>query len=534
MQQQYDFIVVGGGSAGCVLANRLSACGRFQVLLVEAGGKDSNPMIHLPLGFTQAMSISSLNWGYHTQPEAQLNNRRISWSRGKVLGGCSAINGMIYIRGQKEDFDVWNESCSGWSYDEVLPYFKLSEKNSRGRSAFHGTEGGLSVRDGTFHHPLTELYCQSAVKAGLPENNDFNGEKQEGAGPAQFNIDEKGRRASCSRSFLTPVLNRKNLTVLTRVQVDALELKGHEVQGIRCTRKGQSLKFFASKEVILSAGAINSPQILQLSGIGPESVLKQAGVPVKHALNGVGQNLQDHLTVDVVKDVGSIGTANDNLKPLNFLRELFRYATKRQGFLSMAAAHSLAFLKSTPDQARPDIQIHFAPAAGTTNDKGQVVPLKAPAIISTACQLRPESRGSVNIINSDPSSHPEIRANYLSTEHDCKTMIEAVKWQRKIYAQQPVAEHIKGESLPGRQVQSDDEILDYVRSHAVSVYHPVGTCKMGTDSDSVVSSRLKVHGINKLRVADASIMPNLLSGNTNAACVMIAERAAEWALQDAS
>ncbi|WP_269078784.1 GMC family oxidoreductase [Endozoicomonas numazuensis] len=287
------------------------------------------------------------------------------------------------------------------------------------------------------------------------------------------------------------------------------------------------------REVILSAGSINSPQILLLSGIGPETVLKKAGVSVKHALKGVGQNLQDHLTVDVVTDVGAIGTANDNLKPLNFIRELFRYVTKRQGFLSMAAAHSLAFVKSTPDQLRPDLQIHFAPASGTTNAKGQVVPSKTAAITSTACQLRPESRGSVNIINGDPLNHPEIRANYLSTEHDRKTMIEAVKWQRKIFAQQPVAEHITRESLPGRHVQSDDEILDYIRTHAISVYHPLGTCKMGHDSESVVTPRLRVQGIDKLRVADASIMPSLISGNTNAACVMIAERAAEWILQDA-
>ncbi|WP_079253581.1 GMC family oxidoreductase [Endozoicomonas arenosclerae] len=532
--QQFDFIVVGGGSAGCVLANRLSACGRFQVLLVEAGGKDSNPMIHLPLGFTQAMSIPSLNWGYSTEPEKELAQRRISWPRGKVLGGCSAINGMIYIRGQKEDFDLWNENCSGWSYDDVLPYFKLSERNSQGSNAFHGADGELAVRDGSFHHPLTELYCQSARRAGLQENNDFNGEQQTGVGYAQFNIDEKGRRASCARSFLKPALSRKNLTVLTEVQVEQLELNGHEVEGIRCTRKGGSMIFSARREVILCAGAINSPQILQLSGIGPESVLAKAGVKTKLNLQGVGQNLQDHLTVDVVTEVDEIGTANDNLKPLNFIRELIRYATKRQGFLSMAAAHSLAFVKSTPDQVRPDLQIHFAPASGTTNEKGQVVPSKTPAITSTACQLRPESRGSVNIINPDPLSPPEIRANYLSTENDRRAMIEAVKWQRKIFAQQPVVGHITGESLPGKQVQTDDEILDYIRSHAISVYHPVGTCKMGADPEAVVCPKLKVHGIKKLRVADASVIPTQISGNTNAACVMIAERAAQWALQDAS
>lgn len=533
MHTTYDFIVVGAGSAGCVLANRLSASGRYQVLLIEAGGKDRNPLIHLPLGFTQAMSVDALNWGYETEPEPELNQRRLSWPRGRVLGGSSAINGMIYIRGQKEDYNRWAETCPGWSYKDVLPYFKRSERQQRGESFYHGATGELSVRDGSFHHPLTDLYNQAGLSLGIPDNQDFNSSEQEGIGFGQFNIDEKGRRASCASSFLKPAMTRNNLTIVTHALVEKLEFQGYLTTGVRCLHKGKSVLFRARHEVVLSAGAINTPQILQLSGIGSESVLQKAGVPVKHALEGVGMNLQDHLTVDVIAEVASMGTANDNLKPLNFMKELVRYATRREGFLAMAAAHSLAFVKSANKEKSPDIQIHFAPACGEKNSKGKLVPSKEPAITSTACHLRPDSRGSIQIVSNDPGQAPEIRANYLSTDSDKAAMIAAVQWQRRIYESEPIRQQLKVELKPGKDVQSEDEILDYVRREAISVYHPVGTCRMGDDPGSVVSRQLKVHGIQNLSIADASIMPDLVSGNTNAPVVMIAERAAEWILQRA-
>ncbi len=381
MDPSFDFIIVGGGTAGCVLANRLSASGEHRVLLLEAGGRDWNPLIHLPLGFTQAMSIPSLNWSYSTEPEPEMKGRRMSFPCGKVLGGGSAINGMIYIRGQREDFDAWAEAGhAGWSYEEVLPYFKRGEHQLRGANAFHGDRGELSVTDGTYAHPLAESYCRAGMEAGLPRNDDFNGARQEGVGPAQFNIDPRGRRASSARAFLGPAKGRTNLTVLTHASVDRIDLEGGRASGLHYTIKGRAGYAAARREIVLTAGTINSPALLQRSGVGPAEVLQRASIEPTHLLEGVGRNLQDHLTIDVITRVKGVSTANDNLRPHRFLGQLLRYLTRRSGFFAMAAAHVLAFMRSTPEVSRPDLQIHFAPAAGKKNADGRVVPSPIPAI----------------------------------------------------------------------------------------------------------------------------------------------------------
>jgi len=532
--QRFDFIIVGAGSAGCVLANRLSARGNYQVALLESGGKDRHPLIHLPVGFTRAMSLPSLNWGYQTEPEAGLRQRHLSCPRGKVLGGSGAINGMIYVRGQREDFDRWQAlGCHDWGFESVLPYFRKSERQCRGANYYHGASGEMAVSDGSLQHVLSRRYIDAGLQAGLALNQDFNGEIQDGIGYSQFTIDEKGRRASSTRAFLETARRHRNLHIFTGTHVDNVIIENGEATGVQLASERGARVLLADREVVLSAGAINSPQLLLLSGIGDAKQLQQRGIQVKHHLPQVGQNLHDHLTIDVVTRVRNTDTANDYLKPHRFLGQVLKYAAKRQGFLAMAAAQVLAFVKSRAGIASPDLQIHFAPAAGAKNAKGQVVPMKAPAITSTACHLRPDSRGTLDLSGPDPRQAPLIRFNYLAAEADQQAMIAAVKWQRRLFQQEALATVIDTELTPGAESQSDDEILDYVRREAVSVYHPAGSCRMGSDKDAVVDQRLAVNGIGRLRVADTSVMPSLVSGNTHAATVMIAERAAEWMLESA-
>lgn len=538
--QEFDYIVVGAGSAGCVVANRLSACGQFKVLLLEAGGNDSKPIIKIPVGFVQAMSVPSINWGYKTEHEPHMGKRKLDCPRGKVLGGSSSINGMIYVRGHRADFDQWADlGCENWTYDDVLPWFKKSELNldlkdlSSTSHDFHSSEGELSVSKGNYSHPLTDLYIKAGIEAGVRENLDFNGAEQEGIGHGVFNISSRGVRASSAQAFLPATKKRDNFTLISSAHVMKIELTHGRATGVHYEVKGKSLVAKAAKEIVLCAGAIGSAQLLQCSGIGPAEVLKKAGVEIVHELSGVGENLQDHLTVEVVCEVKNIGTANDNIKPLTFAGQLLTYIFKRKGFLSMASAHALAFIKSTPDQARPDLQIHFAPAAGEKDKSGKIVPSKVAAITSTACNLLPTSRGSVHISSADSQIAPAIQFNYIATPEDKKRMIDGVRWQRNIYKQSTLKPYITIEQRPGVEVQTDEQILDYIRNEALSIYHPVGTCKMGTDAMSVVGPRLKVHGIKGLRVMDASVMPVIVAGNTNATTIMIAERGADWVLNDA-
>ncbi|KEQ19692.1 GMC family oxidoreductase [Endozoicomonas numazuensis] len=533
MIEATDYIIIGAGSAGCVLANRLSASGKHQVLLLEAGGGDRNPLIHLPMGFSQLIATPSVNWGYQTEPEPFMHNRVIDWPRGRVVGGSSSINGMVYVRGQLEDFDDWAAlGNEGWTGQEVLPYFKKSEQFERGGNDYHGDKGEMAVSDSDYRdrHPLTNLYVQAANQAGLPFNDDYNTAVQEGISFTQNTINN-GRRASTYRAFVKNELKtRNNLTVITDALVEKIDIESGAATGVTFKHKGKQHTIKAAKEILLAAGVNNSPKILELSGIGRKDILEKAGIQQKHELKGVGENLQDHIQMQVVHELNGVGSANDALKPHRLIMETVKYLVKRRGFLANGVAPILGFIKSDQNESRPDIQLHFAPAGGEVTDTGRLLPAKVPSITSTANVMRPESRGYSHIKSSDPKEAPTILANYLSTEHDRKKSIECVKWQRKIYSQSPLAPLLEKETLPGKKVVSDEEILDYVMRDAKTAYHPIGTCKMGRDEEAVVDSRLKVHGIDKLRVIDASIMPLLPSANTNAATIMIAERGAEWIL----
>ena len=529
----YDYIIVGAGSAGCALAYRLSREASRRVLLLEAGGKDSFPMIHIPLGFAFMMKNPKVNWCYETEAEPNMHNRKISWPRGKVLGGTSCINGMVYIRGQKEDYDAWADlGNDGWSYDELLPYFKRSEHKAEGPSEYHGYGGPLWVESVSPDEKLelADMFVQAAVQTGLPFNEDFNGASQEGAGDYQRNI-RNGRRQSSARTFLKACEHRPNLTIMTGALSEKILFEEQRAVGIQYSRNGVSEQAFASGEVILCGGVINSPQLLELSGIGQQERLENLGIEVRKHLPGVGENLQDHLTINIQQGIDNIPTFFDETRPLHLLGNLFKYFTKGKGLLAHPAAQVGVFFRTSDDVATPDAQIHFAPAASEPDKNGNLK--TKPGTTATVCHLRPESRGSVHITSSDPGNYPSIRANYLDTENDRKAMVAAFKRVREIFQAPALQKHLGKEFLPGSQVQSDEDILAFIRSDAESVYHPVGTCKMGNDTNAVVDSRLRVHGIEGLRIADASIMPNIVSGNTHAPAVMIAEKCADMLLQDA-
>ncbi|MFT4518119.1 MAG: choline dehydrogenase [Halioglobus sp.] len=533
----YDYIIVGAGSAGCALAYRLSMEASRKVLLLEAGGNDSFPMIHIPLGFAFMMKNERVNWCYETEPEPNMHHRRISWPRGKVLGGTSCINGMVYIRGQAQDYDHWHKlGNTGWSYDEVLPYFKRSEHKAEGGNEWHGHGGALWVAEVANEEKLdlADIFIEGAVQTGLPYNTDFNGPSQEGAGFYQVNI-RKGRRQSTARTFLKLCKNRPNLTIVTNALTQKVLIEDGQAVGVEYLNtkdKDATVQCaYAKGEVILCGGVINSPQLLELSGVGDSEHLEKLGVEVKKNLPGVGENLQDHLTVNIQQGLEGVVTFFDETRPVGMIKNLLKYLFKQNGLLAHAAAQAGVFLRTSDDVATPDAQIHFAPAASEEDAKGNLKTV--PGTTATVCYLRPESRGSVHIRSADPQAHPSIRANYLATENDRQKIVEAVRKVRDIFLAPAMAKYRIDEILPGPLTQSDEEILDYVRAQAESVYHPVGTCKMGSDDLAVVDDRLRVHGVSKLRVADASIMPTIISGNTNATAIMIAEKCADMLLQDA-
>ena len=527
MQQEYDYIIAGAGSAGCVLAERLSRCGNYQVLLLEAGGKDSNPMIHIPLA-AAALQETAVDWGYVTQPEPELNNRRIKWPRGKVLGGSSSINGMLYIRGQAADYDNWAaQGNTGWSYQDLLPYFKQHEHNVAGANNYHGQGGPLWVDAIAGQFDMAEQFVEAGQQVGLPHNTDFNSEQQEGVGYYSVNI-KNGVRQSSVSSHLKPALKRTNLKVVTNALVEKVVIENNRARGVEASIKGTPQSFTATREVLLSGGAINSPQLLQLSGIGDKAHLSEVGVTLVHHLPGVGQNLQDHLTVNICFNIQDSTTYHDEMKPLKFLKHIVEYAFKRTGLLSFPSAQVGAFFKTDDSQPSPNAQIHFAPAAAEYDKNGKLVP--KPGCTATVCNLRPNSRGSVKIVSASADDKPQITANYLQDTVDQQVMLDAVKKTRSIFQADVLKPYGGYEMTPGKGVKSDAEIMEYIRKDAVSVYHPVGSCKMGSDEWAVVDSELKVHGIDGLRVADASIMPQIISGNTHAACVVIAEKCADSVL----
>ncbi|WP_372763616.1 GMC family oxidoreductase [Litorivivens sp.] len=528
MTQIYDYIIVGAGSAGCALANRLSREASRRVLLLEAGGKDSNPMVHIPLGFAFTMKDPKTSWCYKTEPEPHLNDRELDWPRGKVLGGSSSINGMVYIRGQKEDYDAWAEAGNrGWGYDDLLPYFRRSEHNVRGASRYHGIGGGLWVDEPTDKMELAQLYIQAGIESGIPYNEDFNGERQEGIGYYQLNIKD-GLRQSSAKTFLKQCIDRPNLDLQTHALTTRIEFDGKKATAIKYRQKGKEMRAECRGEIILCGGTINSPQLLELSGIGDGEFLQKMGIKTVHHLPGVGENLQDHLTVNTQCSLTDVTTFHDELKPLGMVKNLAKLAFKRKGLLIHPASQVGAFFRTTDEVERPDAQIHFTPAAGEPDEKGRINPL--PGTTATVCYLRPTSRGSVHLRARNPETHPLIRANYLSTEHDVKHTLAAVQKTRDIFKAPSLKKYHRGELMPGPDVDNDEKLLEYIRNISESVYHPVGTCKMGHDELAVVDDRLRVHGVENLRIADGSIMPTILSGNTNATCVLIGERCADFIL----
>ncbi len=528
---EFDYIIVGAGSAGCVLANWLSADGRHTVLLLEAGPKDTNIWIHVPIGYAKLFKEKTVNWMYQTEPEPGLGGRQVFQPRGKVLGGSSSINGLLYVRGQHEDYDRWRQRGNvGWGYDDVLPYFKKAENQVRGGDAYHGAGGPLHVSDWRHHDPLSEAFVKAAVETGIPFNPDFNGASQEGAGFFQTTT-RRGRRASSAFSYLRPARTRPNLHIETGALAQRLLFEGRRVRAVEYRQNGRLRTARARKEILVSSGAYNSPQLLQLSGVGPAELLKSHGIDVVLDAPGVGNDLQDHLQVRIVMKCPQPVTLNDVVRhPVRKAMAGLQYAALRKGPLTIAAGTSGAFFKTNPRLASPDIQIHFIPFS--TDKMGEKLhPFSA--FSASVCQLRPESRGSLKIKSADASVPPAIRINYLATETDRAAFIDGMRILRKILAAPALKPYCTEEVYPGANITSDEALLDFCRKTGSTVYHPTSTCRMGSDPLAVVDQRLKVRGIEGLRVVDASVMPDLMSGNTNAPTIMIAEKASDMILEDA-
>ena len=527
MPEPWDYIVIGAGSAGCALANRLSADSRNKVLLLEAGPKDRNFWLHIPVGYYKTM-LSPLSWGYDTEPEPELNNRRIHWPRGKVLGGSSSINGLVYMRGQAEDYDHWRQLGNiGWGWDDVLPFFKQSEDNERGETEFRGKGGPLKVSDIRDRREICDAYVDAAQQAGLPYNEDFNGPTQEGVGYFQT-TSRDGWRCSSAVGYLRPARNRANLRIETGALVSRIELKGRKVTAVHYRQNGENKTATVDGEVVLSGGAINSPQLLQLSGIGPGALLSELGIEVQHDLDGVGRDLQDHLQIRSIYRLNKPISVNNDVNNL-FRRALIglNFAFRRRGPLTFSAGHACIFAKVLPESATPDIQFHFIPFSA---DKPGTGLHNWPGVTASVCQLRPESRGEVMVRSQDPTEHPRIEANYLSTEYDKRVLVEGLKLARTISQSPAFAQHVDEEIEPGLHRTDHDSLMEHVRERGTTIFHPTSTCRMGPDDRAVVDEKLRVKGLEGLRVADCSIMPTVISGNTSAPAIMIGEKCAHMML----
>ena len=528
----WDYVIVGAGSAGCVLANRLSASGRMRVLLLEAGLRDSNPWIHIPLGYGKLFTDRCYNWMFESEPEPGLNNRRIMQPRGKGLGGSSSINGLVHVRGQREDFDRWASLGNrGWGYDDVLPYFKKSEDFQHGADAFHGVGGPLAVGSLPEPHELCDAFIAAAGQAGHPRNDDFNAARQEGAGYFHVNA-RNGRRCSAAVGYLRPAEKRTNLRLLTAARATRVLFEGKRAVGVEFVAGGQLQQARAAREVILSAGAIQSPQLLQLSGVGPAQLLTRHQIAVVHASAGVGANLQDHLQARLVYQCTRPITINDDL--MSWWRQLkvgLRYLLLRKGPLTVSAGYAGGFFRTRPELQTADVESHFITFSTGKMGTG-LHPFSG--FTASICQLRPESRGSVKIKSGDPMAAPAIQPNYLTAEGDRATMVAGMRLLRDIMARPAMAPYVAAEYEPGPQAASDAALLDYIRDKGTTIYHPSCTCRMGRDAGAVLDDRLCARGLAGLRVIDASVMPAVVSGNTNAAVVMIAEKGADMALEDAA
>ena len=542
-----DYIVVGAGSAGCVLAARLSEDGRHKVLLLEAGGDDrptknpsqflSNLMIHIPVGYASTLKDPKVNWLYQTEPDPGTGGRSHIWPRGKVLGGSSSINAMLYVRGQQADYDGWRQlGCEGWAWDDVLPYFRKAQNQERGACDLHATGGPLNVADMRDGNPISEALIEACDQAGIPRYDDLNGKDQEGA--TWYQVTQKnGARCSAAVAYLHPAMKRPNLRVETGALASRVLFEGKRAAGVEFVQNGVKRVAKARAEVILAGGAVNSPQLLQLSGVGAGELLRQHGIAVVADVPGVGENLQDHYLSGVRYRLkaGTL-TVNQMSKGGRLAAEAMKYLLFRKGLLTLSAAHVAAFCKSRPDLAGPDIQFHILPATMDLEKLflEQKMELEdAPGMTIAPCQLRPESRGWIRIKSADPSTYPAIFANYLSDPLDQEVAVAGLKWARKIAEQPAIAKYVDHEMNPGPGFESDEVLLEYARATGSTLYHPVGTCQMGAGPMAVVDDQLRVRGVSGLRVVDASIMPRLVSGNTNAPTIMIGEKGAAMILADA-
>ena len=535
--ETFDYVIVGGGTAGCVVASRLAMASDASVLLLEAGGSDLRPMIQIPIGYARLLFDKDVNWLYETEPDAGLAGRRSFWPRGKVLGGSGSINAMVYMRGLPNDFDDWRAMGNiGWGYDDVLPFFKLVEDHDDGDPRYHGRGGPIHVTDVSPDvHPLCDRYIESCESLGFPATPDFNGERGEGVGIYQINT-RSGFRSCSANEHLRSARRRRNLEVRTKSLATRLAFEGKRASGVRYLRGGVEHAVTARRQVILCGGAINTPQLLQLSGVGDGARLQAMGIAPLHDSPAVGRNLQDHLAVSYFYG-SSVPTLNDQLGPfLGKVKAAMRYAFTRRGPLSMSVNQGGGFVRSDPSQPVPNLQLYFNPVSYTRTpltDRKLLSPDPFSAFLISFNACRPTSRGELHIASTDPTVAPSIRPNYLSTQRDLDEARAGCRLLRRIAATRPLADVITGELYPGPKAVSDDDLLEDFRQRADTVYHPTCTARMGTDpADSVVDMRLRAHGLESLRIIDASVFPTVTSGNTNAPTVMVAEKGAAMLLED--